>query len=112
MEVVDQMAKGARTMANKLILLKDRVRTLEKANTALAKRWKAKRTQVQLGGALSIEESQAIIEEKQKGKRPAGEMAGGAEEAVRGGSSKRQYSNCHQPGHYATTCKKDEEESD
>jgi hypothetical protein len=111
-EAVDQMAKGARAMANELILLKDRVRTLEKANTALAKRRRAKRTRVQLGGALSIKDSQAIIEEKQKGKRPAGEIAGGAEEAVRSGPNKRCCGKCGKAGHYATTCKKDKEESD
>jgi hypothetical protein len=60
--------------------LSNRVHTLEKANIGLAKRRRAKRTQVQPGGALSIKESQVIIKEKQKGKRPASEMAGGAED--------------------------------
>jgi hypothetical protein len=98
-------------MAHQITLLNDRVRTLEKANIALAKRRRAKRSRVQLGGALSIEDSQAIIEEKQKGKRPAGEMAGGAEEAVRGGPSKRRCGNCGETGHNARTCEKDVEES-
>jgi hypothetical protein len=52
-----------------------------------------------------------IIEEKQKGTRPAGEMAGGAEEADRGGPSKRRCGNCGETGHNARTCEKDAEES-
>jgi hypothetical protein len=111
LEAVDQLSKGSQTMAHKITILEDRVRTLENANLALAKRRRAKRTRVQLGGALSIEDSQAIIEEKQKGKRPAGEMAGSAEEAARGGPSKRRCGNCGETGHYAKTCGKDVEGS-
>lgn len=109
---IDQLAKGSQAMAHKITFLEDRVRTLEKANTALAKRRRAKRTRVQLGGALSIEDSQAIIKEKEKGKRPAAEMAGGAEEEVRGGPSKRRCGNCGETGHNARTCEKVEEGSD
>ncbi|KAK1622554.1 hypothetical protein BDP81DRAFT_441406, partial [Colletotrichum phormii] len=58
-------------MAHSITLLTDRLRTLEDANVALGKRRRAKRTRVQLGGALSIEESQVLLEGKQKGKRPA-----------------------------------------
>jgi hypothetical protein len=110
-QAIEKFTKGAQAMAHQITLLNDRVRTLEKANIGLAKRRRAKRSRVQLGGALSIEESQVIIEEKQKGKRPAGEMAGGAEEADRGGPSKRRCGNCGETGHNARTCEKDAEES-
>ena len=98
-------------MAHKITILEDRVRTLEDANTALAKRQRAKKSRVQLGGPLTIKESQVIIEEKQKGKRPAGEISGGAEELVRGGLTKRRCGNCSETGHNARTCEKDEEGS-
>ena len=62
-------------------------------------------------GALSTQEAREIINEKEKGKRPAGEINGGAEESVRGGLTKRQYSNCSKTGHNARTCEKDEEGS-
>ena len=103
------MAKGAQVMAHSLTMMSEQIRTLQDANTALAKRRRAKRTRVQLGGALTIEESQALIQEKQKGKRPAGEMSGGAEESVRGGPTKRRCGNCSEIGHNARTCEKDEE---
>ena len=110
-EAVHQLSKGSQAMAHKIIIMEDRIRTLEKANIALAKRRRAKRTRVQLGGALSIEESQSIIDEKEKGKRPAAQMAGGAEEEVRGGPSKRRCGNCGETGHNARTCEKEEEGS-
>ena len=111
MEAVDRLAKGAQVMAHSLTMMSEQIRTLQDANIALAKRRRAKRTRVQLGGALSIEDSQVIIEEKQKGKRLAGEMAGGAEEADRGGPPQRRCGNCGETGHYAKTCKKDVEGS-
>ena len=66
-------------------------------------------SRVQLGGALIIEESQALIQEKQRGKRLASEISGRTEEAVRGGPSKRRYRNYSKTGHNARTCEKDEE---
>lgn len=45
------------------------------------------------------------------GKWPAGKMSGDAEEAVRGGPSKRRYGNCGETGHNARTCEKDVESS-
>ena len=66
---------------------------------------------MQLGGALSIEESQTIIEEKGRGKRLATEIAGGVEEAGRGGPSKRQCRNCGETGNNARTCEKEKEGS-
>ncbi|KAF4490738.1 Pogo transposable element with ZNF domain [Colletotrichum fructicola Nara gc5] len=57
---IEQLSKGAQAMAQSITILTDRLRTLEDANVALAKRRRAKRTRVQLGGALSIEESQVL----------------------------------------------------
>jgi hypothetical protein len=112
MEAVDRMAKGAQAMAHSITLMSEQIRTLQEANLALAKRRRAKRTRVQLGGALSIEDSQAIIQEKQKRKRPAGEISGDADEADRGGPSKQRCGNCGESGHNARTCEKEKERSD
>jgi len=112
MNAVDRLAKGAQVMAHSLTMMRDEIRILQAANKALAKRRRAKKARVQLRGALTIEESQVIIQEKEKGKRPAGEISGGAEEAVRGGPSKRRCGNCGEAGHNARTCEKEEEGSD
>ena len=78
--------------------------TLREANQALAKRRRAKRTRVQLGGALTIEESQALQDEKDKGKRPAtdeGENEGPSKRRAKGG---RHCGNCGKTGHNSRTC--------
>ncbi|KAH8750319.1 hypothetical protein F5883DRAFT_225303 [Diaporthe sp. PMI_573] len=63
MDAVDQLARGAQVMAHSLTMMSEQIRTLQDANAALAKRRRAKRTRVQLGGALSIElEWEGILE--------------------------------------------------
>ncbi|KAK8872257.1 Pogo transposable element with KRAB domain [Apiospora arundinis] len=97
LEAVDQMAKGMTKMAHEMTLMRDRIRTLEEANLALSKRRRAKKSRVQLGGALTSEESQAFQEAKDKGKRLA------TDKAENGGPSKRRvagvkrYNTC-EPG--------------
>jgi hypothetical protein len=44
-----------------MTLLYGRVRTLEKANKALAKRRRAKRSRIKAGDVLSIEDAQELI---------------------------------------------------
>ena len=66
---IKQLAKGTELIVHEITLLQDRVRTLEKANKALSKHRKAKRTRLQAGGALTIEEGQALIAEKETSRR-------------------------------------------
>jgi hypothetical protein len=106
-EAVDRLAKGAQAMAHSITLLTDQVHTLQDANIALAKRRRAKKSRVQLGGALSIEDSQAILAEKDKTKRPAvvdGENGGPSKKAA---TTARQCGVCGKTGHNARTCSKD-----
>ncbi len=48
-----------------MTLIREEVRTLRKANIALSKRRKAKRTRIQAGGALSIGDTLGLIEQKE-----------------------------------------------
>jgi hypothetical protein len=52
-----------------MTLLHRRVWTLEKANKALAKRRKAKRLCIKVGGVLSIEDAQELITQRETVKR-------------------------------------------
>ncbi|KAJ3561305.1 hypothetical protein NPX13_g9002 [Xylaria arbuscula] len=98
------MAKGMQVMAHQMTLMREELHTLREANQALAKRRRAKRSRVQLGGALTIKESQALRDEKDKGKRLA------TEEGENGGPSKRKAMgdrhcrNCGKAGHNSRTC--------
>lgn len=84
---------------------------IEYGHQVLSKYQRAKKAYMQDGGALTTQEAREIINEKGKGKRPAGDMTGGPEEAVRGGPTNRRCGNCGETGHNAQTCEKDVESS-
>jgi hypothetical protein len=108
---VDRLEKGTQSLAHAVTLLTQETNSLREANAALSKRRRARKTYVQDGGALSTQEAKEIINEKEKGKRPASEMAGSAEEAVCGRPTKRRCGNCGETGYNARTCEKDVESS-
>ncbi len=70
-------------MAHEMTLIHAELRTLRKANEALAKRRRAKRTRLQAGGALTAEDVRALIAAKDAGGRQLGDgtSEGGALEA-------------------------------
>ncbi|RDW91678.1 hypothetical protein BP5796_02843 [Coleophoma crateriformis] len=64
LDAVDQFSKGAKAMMHEVALLRAEVSTLRRANEALGKRRRAKRTRLQHGGTLTVEEGQALAEQK------------------------------------------------
>jgi len=83
-------------------LLTRETHSFREANAALSKRRRAKRTSLQHGGTLTTtQEAKEIIDSREKGKRPAGEISGGAEDC----------SNYGRPEHNIRTCEYDEEMS-
>jgi len=54
---IDQFAKGTIAMMYEVALLRLEISSLYKANEALSKRRRAKRTHVQLGGSLVIQDA-------------------------------------------------------
>ena len=58
------MAKGIERMAYEITLLSAKVRTLRAVNEALSKRRRAKKARVRQGSALTIEDTQDIILQK------------------------------------------------
>ena len=109
---VMQMASGNDSMAHRLTLVEDRLKTLEKANHALSKRRRAKRTRIQDGGTMTVDAAKVLIAEKEaKGsKRQKREEEEGNKEA--GLSAPRCCSNCGKTGHNVRTCQEVKETSD
>lgn len=109
---VTKLAKGTEAIAHEVTLLQDRVRTLEKANETLSKRRKAKRTRVQAGGALTVEDAQGLVAQKDADRQKSGRKSveGGSEEA--GPSTLRHCGKCGRTGHNVRTCQEVEEMSD
>lgn len=61
---MDQFTKGATSIMHEVALLRAEVSLLRTANEAISKRRRAKRTRVQLGGSLSIQDAQDLLDQK------------------------------------------------
>jgi hypothetical protein len=61
---VDQLTKGTMAVMHQVALLWSEVSSLRKANEVLSKRWRAKRTRVQLGGSLTVQDAQDLLDQK------------------------------------------------
>ena len=106
------MATGGLRIAYKLILLKDCVQTLEKANEALAKRRRAKRTRIQEGGTCTGDAAKVLIATKEaKGSKRQKRWSEGSD-AEAGPATQRRCGNCGRTGHNIRTCQEVEETSD
>jgi hypothetical protein len=109
---VDQLTKGTTAVMHHVALLQSEVSTLRKANEALSKRRRAKKTRVQLGGSLTVQDAQDLLGQKAVGEKvvqdiqPDGPGAGGCSAKV------RCCSTCRKPGHNARTCQEGAEATD
>jgi hypothetical protein len=105
-ETVKALAKGTERMAHEMTLLSAEVRTLRAANEALSKRRRAKKARVRQGGALTVEDAQDILTQKdvdEQVRRDVREARGSRKE---GQPSGRRCRICEKPGHNARTCQK------
>jgi hypothetical protein len=106
-EMVLQVKKGSTIKVHSHTLLEARVATLQAANNAASERKKRKRKRIQLGGTLSQQEAEEIIERRDAEALVEAERR---EERVRtggGGEGSRRCGRCGETGHNKRTCKKD-----
>ena len=106
-----KMAVGNDSMAHRLTLMEDRVKTLEKANEALSKRRRAKRTRIQEGETCTGDAVVVLIaaKEAKQSKRQKRSKREGDEEA--GLLAPQCCRKCGQAGHNVRTCPKAKEDS-
>ena len=62
LNAVDQFAKGAKAIMHRLALLEAETSKLRKANEALSKRRRAKKTHVRLGGSLTVQDAEDLLD--------------------------------------------------
>ena len=58
---IDQLTKGTIAIMHEVAVLQSEVTSLRKANEVLSKRRRAKRTRIQLGGSLTIQDAQDVL---------------------------------------------------
>jgi hypothetical protein len=60
-DAIDQFTKGSVAIMHEVALLRSRITELEEANERLSKRRKAKKTRLQKGGSLSVQEAEDLV---------------------------------------------------
>jgi hypothetical protein len=85
---------------------------IRKANEALSKRRRAKRTRVQLGGSLAVQDAQAVLGQRAVGGEGAQETQLDAGGGGGGRTKVRRCGVCGKPGHNARTCQEAAEAPD
>jgi hypothetical protein len=110
--VVKQLAKGTELIAHEMTLLREEVRTLRKANKVLAKRRRAKKTRVQAGGALTVEDALDLIKQKDVAKWKSGRRLTEGGVAQAGPSGLWCCGKCGKIGHNVRICQEAEETSE
>ena len=98
------MAKGTEILAHEITLLSAEVRTLRAANEALSKRRRAKKTRVRQGGALTIEDAQDFLAQKEAEEQARRDKRSEGGRQNEGQLSGRRCGACGETGHNARTC--------
>ena len=108
-EAADSMARGFEAIAHSHALLQKEVHDLRKANEALSKRRKAKKTRVRKGEALTGKEARDIIAKKEAEKIAARDKRKTPRGRGKASGTGRRCGNCGETGHNARTCEIDPE---
>jgi hypothetical protein len=103
-KTVAALAKGTELLAHEMTLLSAEVRTLRKANEALSKRRRAKKTRVRQGGALTIEDAQDVLAQKEAEEQARRDKRAKGGRQNEGQSSRRRCGTCGKTGHNTRTC--------
>lgn len=109
---VKQMAKGMESMAHQNTLLTEELRDLRKANEALSKRRRAKKTRVRQGGTLITEDARDILAQKEVQAQITQETRNNQGSNGEKPATMRRCGNCGKPGHNIQTCQIEVEMSD
>jgi len=97
---------------HQVALLRAENASLRKANESLSKRRRAKRTRIQLGGSLTLQDTMDLLGPGAVGEEGAQETQAEGSGAGGGRTKVRCYSVYGKPGHNARTCQEAVEASD
>ena len=89
---------------HQIALLQAENRDLRKANETLSKRRNRKKSRLQAGGSLNIQEAQAIMDERDIAEQIKQETRGSRHRKERDETRARRCGNCNAIGHNARTC--------
>ncbi|KAM5526428.1 transposase [Fusarium oxysporum f. sp. phaseoli] len=103
-EALKSNTKATRAIMHEVVLLRNEVRNLRDANEILSRRRRAKRTRLQKGGAMTVQEASQVIDQMDV---DAQVVAESSRNGARGRSDRpggRRCGVCGKAGHNARTC--------
>lgn len=103
---LDRLTRGAERMAHSIVLMRDEIATLRKANEAATRRKQRKKKRIQKQGTLSKAEGEDIITQKAVEQQLEGEMRQGKAQLGSSRQASARCTRCREPGHNSRTCKK------
>jgi hypothetical protein len=106
-QAVRYFEKGNSIVLHKVALLEDRVRQLKQENRILGRRRRAKRTRLQKGGALTVEEALQAIDQMDVDTQVAAESSRSGGRGSSGRPRVRHCGKCGKPGHNTRTCQEE-----
>jgi hypothetical protein len=109
--IIKSVLKGVEILAHQHTLVLAENRILRKANDALNKRRRAKKTRLRQGGALMIEDAHDIIAQEEVDEQIRRDKRSGETFSKEGNLSVRHCGICGKTGHNARTCQEIEDVS-
>ncbi|KAG6997277.1 hypothetical protein FocnCong_v015274 [Fusarium oxysporum f. sp. conglutinans] len=103
-QAVRYFEKGNSILIHEVALLKDKVRQLEQENRTVGRRRRGKRTRLQKGGTLTIEEASQVIDQMDVDMQVAAESSRSGGRRRSKGPRVSHCSKCGKAGHNARTC--------
>jgi hypothetical protein len=103
-DIIDLQAKSISKLAHEIVLLRAETKELRTANERLSKRRRTKKTRLQDGGSLSLQEATVVIADRGLGDQDCEETSRSSGCITVGEPRVRLCSNCRMPGHNARTC--------
>jgi len=103
-DIIDLQAKSISKLAHEMVLLRAETKELRAANERLSKRRRTKKTRLQDGGSLSLQEATVLIGNGGLGEQDCTETPSSGGCITVSEPRVRLCSNCKKPGHNARTC--------
>jgi hypothetical protein len=104
LNAVDQFTKGSVAIMHEVALLRSRITELEEANERLSKRRRRKKTRLQKGGSLSVQEAEDLVAQNNVGSQQSNEIGGSGSQGQEAQTRVRRCGRCNEAGHNARTC--------
>lgn len=104
---LDRLTKGAKMMVHSIVLMRDEIASLRKANKAASKRKLRKRKYIKNQGILTKDEGTKLIAIEGAGRQEEGEKPAKRLRAESGATQQRRCGRCGKTGHNSRTCQKE-----